>query len=171
MHTRVCLNRGVHGDSCFEPGISGAARTLPLGDAGRVTLTWSSIFCPFTFIRPRFWQVSWEELRHVVPSLGSSRLALMKNVALFSFFPPRLFSVPFIHQILKWVFFRGGASRCNGRSIFLTARESEAACQMVNLNRGSCCHGDAKLHPVAVATKVKKLMLRQENHMMYFFFV
>lgn len=42
---------------------------------------------------------------------------------------------------------------------------------MVNLNRGSCCHGDAKLHPVAVATKVKKLMLRQENHMMWFFFV
>lgn len=42
---------------------------------------------------------------------------------------------------------------------------------MVNLNRGSCCHGDAKLHPVAVATKVKKLMLRQENHMMRFFFV
>lgn len=68
-------------------------------------------------------------------------------------------------------FFWGGASRCNGRSIFLTAGESEAACQMVNLNRGSCCHGDAKLHPVAVATKVKKLMLRQENHMMWSFFV
>lgn len=37
--------------------------------------------------------------------------------------------------------------------------------------RGSCCHGDAKLHPVAAATKVKKLMLRQENHMTRFFFV
>lgn len=68
-------------------------------------------------------------------------------------------------------FLWGGASRCNGRSISLTAGEREAACQMVNLNRGSCCHGDAKLHPVAVATKVKKLMLRQENHMMWFFFV
>lgn len=171
MRTQVCLHCGVHDDSRSDPGIPGAAWTLPLGDAGRVTLTWSSVFCPFTSIRPRFWQVSWEELRHVVPSLGSSLLALMKNVAVFFFFPPRLFSVPFIHQILKWFFFRGGASRCNGRSIFLTAGESEAACQMVNLNRGSCCHGDAKLHPVAVATKVKKLMLRQENHMMCFFFV
>lgn len=48
---------------------------------------------------------------------------------------PRLFSVPFIHQILKWGSYWGGASRCNGRSIFLTARESEAACQMVGFKQ------------------------------------
>lgn len=96
-------------------------------------------------------------------------LALSKNIFYFIFFfsfPSKaVFCALHSSDFLK-CFFWGGASRCNGRSIFLTAGESEAACQMVNLNRGSCCHGDAKLHPVAVATKVKKLMLRQENHMM-----
>lgn len=33
---------------------------------------------------------------------------------------------------------------------------------MVNLNRGSCCHGDGRLHPTTMETKVKKLMLRLE---------
>lgn len=56
-------------------------------------------------------------------------------------------------------------SRCNGISIFLTERERgvfRTACQMVNLNRGSCCHGDGRLHPTTRETKVKKLMLRLE---------
>lgn len=58
-----------------------------------------------------------------------------------------------------------------GRAVSASRGWSAAARQMANSGRGSCCHGDAKLHPVAAATKVKKLMLRQENHMMRFFFV
>lgn len=142
-------------------------RQCPSGTLLMSHPTCPSISCTLAFPQPRFRQVlpsQGKSLHHVMPSLGSSILALPKNI--FSPHPSQAVFCALHSSDFRRFFFLGGASRCNGRSIFLTAGESEAACQMVNLNRGSCCHGDAKLHPVAVATKVKKLMLRQENHMM-----
>lgn len=61
--------------------------------------------------------------------------------------------------------------RCNGiSSSWQRGREVCSDCLlMVNLNRGSCCHGDGRLHPT-METKVKKLMLRAGSHMTWFLF-
>lgn len=108
-----------------------------------------------------------EELHRAVPPSGTSwRYPGASPLLRGPFFGP------FLHPsgILK----RGLSGRggwVQGRAVSASRGWSAAARQMANSGRGSCCHGDAKLHPVAAATKVKKLMLRQENHMMRFFFV
>lgn len=168
-HTCEWLSHFAHRDSPCDLMLRGQC---PLGTLVLSHPTWPSTSRALAFPGPKFRQASpsqGKSLRHIVPSLGSTILALLKNISPSSCFQP-VFCALHSSDFRKVFFWEGRVGVMAGPS-FLTAGESEAACQMVNLNRGSCCHGDAKLHPVAVATKVKKLMLRQENHMMWSFFV